>query len=64
MGFNDAANNVALIVAPVLGGAAIDLDPHLVGIVPAVAVSLAFAIGVLRRRYDAAPARRAARAER
>jgi predicted MFS family arabinose efflux permease len=65
MGFNDAANNLALIVAPVLGGEAIDLDPHLVGIVPAVAVALAFGIGVVRRREDVgAAARRAAPAER
>ena len=54
---------VAPIVAPVLGGEAIDLDPHLVGIVPAIAVSLAFGIGVLRRRYDAIVESLLARAE-
>ncbi|HEY0615564.1 MAG TPA: MFS transporter, partial [Candidatus Elarobacter sp.] len=53
MGFNDSASNIALIVAPVLGGGAMDVSPHLVGIVPAAAVALAFAIGVLRRSYDA-----------
>jgi len=50
MGFNDAASNVALIVAPVAGGAAIDLNPHLVGIVPACAAFAAFAIGLWRER--------------
>jgi predicted MFS family arabinose efflux permease len=45
MGFNDAANSVALILGPALGGAAIDAGPKLVGIVPAVAVLIAFGIG-------------------
>ncbi len=49
MGFNDAANSVALILGPALGGAAIDLAPRLVGIVPAFAVLAAFGIGVARR---------------
>lgn len=49
MGLNDAASNVALIVAPVLGGAAIDANPHLIGIIPAVAAAAAFGIGLLRR---------------
>jgi MFS transporter, DHA1 family, tetracycline resistance protein len=52
MGFNDAASNLALIVAPVVGGEAIDLNPHFVGIVPAGAVALALAIGVARRGAD------------
>jgi MFS family permease len=50
MGFNDAASNLALIIAPVLGGAAMDVNPHLVGIVPACAAFGAFAIGVWRER--------------
>jgi MFS family permease len=50
MGFNDAASNLALIVAPVAGGAAIDLDAHLVGIVPACVAFAAFAIGIWRER--------------
>ncbi|HEY4439697.1 MAG TPA: MFS transporter [Candidatus Elarobacter sp.] len=49
MGFNDAASNLALIIAPALGGEAIDLSPRLVGVVPAAAVFLALLIGVLRR---------------
>jgi MFS family permease len=52
LGFNDAASNLALIVAPVVGGAVIDLNPHGVGILPAAAIALAFAIGVLRRNED------------
>ncbi|HTW86067.1 MAG TPA: MFS transporter [Candidatus Sulfotelmatobacter sp.] len=58
LGFNDAASNLALVVAPVLGGEAIDVNPHVVGILPAAAVALAFGIGVLRRAED----RRVARA--
>jgi DHA1 family tetracycline resistance protein-like MFS transporter len=45
MGFNDAANNLALIVGPPLGGYAVDLDPRLVGIIPACAVVIAFGLG-------------------
>jgi MFS transporter, DHA1 family, tetracycline resistance protein len=52
MGFNDSANQLALIFAPLLGGGAMDVSPHLIGIVPAVATALAFGIGMLRRRYD------------
>ncbi len=48
MGFNDAASNVALIVAPVAGGAAIDVDPHLVGIIPGCAAFAAFVLGMWR----------------
>ena len=50
MGFNDAANSVALIVGPALGGAAIDVNPRLAGIVPAFAVLAAFGIGSIGRR--------------
>jgi MFS family permease len=53
MGFSDAANQLALIFAPLLGGGAMDVSPHLIGIVPAIAVAAAFGIGVLRRRDDA-----------
>jgi MFS family permease len=55
MGFNDSAGQLALIFAPLLGGGAIDYDRHLVGVVPAIAVALAFGIGVLRRSYDTGP---------
>ncbi|HYZ15989.1 MAG TPA: MFS transporter [Candidatus Acidoferrum sp.] len=54
MGFNDAANNLALIIGPPLGGSAIDLNPHLVGLIPACAALLAFALG-LDRGKDRAP---------
>jgi DHA1 family tetracycline resistance protein-like MFS transporter len=57
MGFNDAASNLALIIAPVLGGAAIDLDPHLVGVIPAAAAFLALAIGIAQRRSSLAGTR-------
>lgn len=53
MGFNDSANQLALIFGPLLGGGAMDVSPHLIGIVPAVAVAAAFGIGVLRRKDDA-----------
>jgi MFS family permease len=58
MGFNDAASNLALIIAPVLGGEAIDLSPHLVGVIPAAAAFLALAIGIRQRRDSWAAARR------
>ena len=57
MGFNDAASNLALIVAPVLGGEAIDLSPHLVGVIPAAAAFLALAIGIVRERDSSAGGR-------
>jgi MFS family permease len=57
MGFNDAASNLALIVAPVLGGEAIDLSPHLVGVIPAAAAFLALAIGIAQRRNSPAGGR-------
>ncbi len=50
MGFNDAANSVALIFGPALGGAAIDLGPRTVGIVPALAVLIAVAIGMVSKK--------------
>jgi DHA1 family tetracycline resistance protein-like MFS transporter len=53
MGFNDTANNLALILGPPLGGFAIDLNPHLVGIIPACAVLLAFALGLARGKNRA-----------
>jgi len=57
MGFNDAASNLALIVAPVLGGEAIDLSPQLVGVIPAAAAFLALAIGIALRRDSPAGGR-------
>jgi hypothetical protein len=54
MGFNDAASNLALIIAPVLGGEAIDLSPHLVGVIPAAATFVALAIGIAQRRESPA----------
>jgi predicted MFS family arabinose efflux permease len=58
MGLNDACNNLALIVGPPLGGYAIDLNPHLVGIIPACAVLIAFGLGLAPTRKDDAPALR------
>lgn len=54
MGFNDAASNVALMIAPLVGGAAFDLDPRAVGIVPAVAALVALVLGALPEREGAA----------
>jgi predicted MFS family arabinose efflux permease len=45
MGFNDAANSIALILGPALGGEVIDLSPRLAGIVPALAVLIACGLG-------------------
>ncbi len=52
MGFNDAANSLALIFGPALGGEAIDLNPHLAGLVPALAVAAAFGLGWIPHRPE------------
>jgi DHA1 family tetracycline resistance protein-like MFS transporter len=46
MGFNDSVNNAALIVAPAIGAAVSTVNPRLVGIAPAVAVSTALVLGL------------------
>ena len=48
MGFNDSVNNAALIVAPAIGAAVSTVNPRLVGIAPAVAASVALALGLRR----------------
>lgn len=56
MGFNDSVNNAALIVAPAIGAAVSTVNPRLVGIAPAVAVSVALVLGLglsSRRRVGA-----------
>jgi DHA1 family tetracycline resistance protein-like MFS transporter len=45
LGFNDAVSNMALMAAPALGGFVIDRAIDLVGLVPALAVLAAFALG-------------------
>lgn len=50
MGFNDSVNNAALIVAPAIGAAVSTVNPRLVGIAPAVAASVALALGLRRAR--------------
>jgi DHA1 family tetracycline resistance protein-like MFS transporter len=49
MGVNDALSNAALMVAPALGGWIVDKSLALVGVVPAIAVLGAFALGLGRR---------------
>lgn len=57
MGFNDSVNNAALIVAPAIGAAVSTVNPRLVGIAPAVAVSVALflGLGATSRRKAGAP---------
>ncbi len=49
---NDSLNGVAFLIAPLVATAVIRLNPHLVGVIPAVAVCVALAIGY---RVFAAP---------
>ena len=50
MGLNDSLSNLALMLAPTLGGWMIDRNLRLVGVVPALAVFGAFGLGLVRRR--------------
>jgi MFS family permease len=49
MGFNDAMSNLALVLAPTLGGWMVDRHRPLFGLVPAAVVLAAFAIGMRAR---------------
>ncbi len=49
MGVSDSINSIALILAPAIGTAIIGERPRLIGILPALAVASAFALGRLRR---------------
>ncbi len=49
MGVSDSINSIALIFAPAIGTAIIGERPRLIGILPAIAVASAFALGRLRR---------------
>jgi DHA1 family tetracycline resistance protein-like MFS transporter len=55
MGFNDSVNNTALIVAPALGASVSTLNPRLVGIAPAVAVTAALVLGLRELRQRKRP---------
>lgn len=48
MGFNDAMSNLALILAPTLGGFIIDRSLKLVGLIPLLAALAALGIGIRR----------------
>ena len=50
MGVNDSLSNLALMLAPPLGGWIIDRDVALVGVVPAAAVLGAFGLGLVHGR--------------
>jgi DHA1 family tetracycline resistance protein-like MFS transporter len=45
LGFNDLMNNVALMLAPTLGGFIVDANMNLIGLVPGLAVFAAFGLG-------------------
>ena len=49
MGVSDSVNSVALILAPAIGTAINGEQPRLIGILPAIAIAAAFALGVRRR---------------
>ena len=50
LGFNDAVSNLALMLAPALGGFVIDRAVGLVGVVPGAALIVAFALGITGKR--------------
>jgi DHA1 family tetracycline resistance protein-like MFS transporter len=45
LGFNDLMNNVALMLAPTLGGFIVDANIGLIGLAPGIAVLASFALG-------------------
>ncbi len=49
LGFNDAISNLALMAAPALGGFIIDRNIALIGLVPGVALVVAFVLGSFDR---------------
>jgi MFS family permease len=49
MGVSDSVNNIALIFAPAIGTAIIGERPRLIGVLPSVAVAIAYVLG--RRRH-------------
>jgi MFS family permease len=49
MGVSDSINGLAMILGPATGSAIIGLNPRLLGVVPAFAALLAFALGRVRR---------------
>jgi DHA1 family tetracycline resistance protein-like MFS transporter len=56
LGFNDLMNNVALMLAPTLGGFIVDANASLIGLVPGLAVLASFVLGwplVAKRRLRA-----------
>ena len=50
LGFNDAISNVALMLAPALGGFMIDRAVGLVGVIPGAAVLAAWVLGLNNKR--------------
>ncbi len=48
MGLSDSINSVALILAPAIGTAIVGEQPRLIGVLPALAVAGAFALGRVR----------------
>jgi MFS transporter, DHA1 family, tetracycline resistance protein len=50
LGFNDAMSNLALMAAPSLGGFVIDRAIGLIGVVPGIALAVAFILGLRARQ--------------
>ena len=57
LGFSDALNNLALMIAPAIGAAVIAANPRAAGAAPALALALAFALGARAKRAGFAAAR-------
>ncbi len=52
MGVSDSVNSIALILAPAIGTAIVGFSARLIGILPALAVAGAFALGRLQQRRE------------
>jgi MFS family permease len=56
LGFSDGLNNLALMIAPAIGAAVIAANPRAAGVAPALALAIAFALGVRAKRAGFTPA--------
>ncbi len=52
LGFSDSLNNFALMLAPAIGASVIEFDLRATGVIPAVALFLAFGFGAVARRQS------------
>ena len=53
LGVADGLNNASMIVGPVAGGLVLELNPALIGILPALCCAIALVLGIRRMRTRA-----------